>query len=470
MIGVADPGVRRLSWRERRVREWIATLPRAEPVKAMSLLAQSVRALNGSVIDSATRTALLACYEEPVMDLAAGVRKRPGDGNGVALATTLHSEIAYGYQTALTPDLAPEWRQVAILGALRQLGEVIRSAYRAYVPAPPGAWRRIHSLFGEAGPKPDDAIEQAYIAVLLLGLADPYALPAGGIDAVYEIILEIGPRAVLNDAVGFAIATMSDRPADATGAEGVLFLDTSDLVAEIARIRAALTTRKVLPPRLAAFLLPGLADRLLVFLNETWRPGPRRKSLRIRLGGERLVCHGLAALKRLVDEDAAGHYVDLDDDWQKATPHLLRTEVTKALPRVTKWHIRDAGRTGLWLSTQQLAGAPPAPGTWIGVKDLQQNQAWRAAVVRWLRRSRPHEYAIGVELLSEAQTAALLQRLPVGSASTGPQDSRMRRTAEGPSSVVAKEAVIVSLRAAQRSTAEAAVGPDRQPRVRPSRA
>ncbi len=456
MKGVVDAGVRRLSWRERRVREWISTLPRAEPVKAMSLLAQSVRALNGSVIDSATRTALLACYEEPVMDLAAGVRNHPGDGNGVHLATTLHSEIAHGYQAALTPDLAVEWRQVAILGALRQLGEVIRSAYRAYIPAPPGAWRRIHALFREAGPKPDEAIEQAYIAVLLLGLADPYALPTGGIDAVYQIILEAGQRAVLNDAIGFAVATEADRPADATGTEGFLFLDTSDLVAEMARMRAALSARKVLPPRLAAFLLPGLADRLLVSLNETWRPGPRRKSLRIRLGGERLVCYGLAALKRLAVEDLGRDYFDLDEDWWKATPHLLGAEVPKILPRVTRWHVRDAGRTGLWLSTHQLVGAPPAPKTWIGVKDLQQNQAWRAGAVRWLKRSRPHEYAIGVELLSEAQTALLLQRLSPSSARTEPQGSRLARPP--------KEAIIVPLRAAQ-----AAVGPSDPPRVRSSR-
>lgn len=471
MKGIVDPGVRRLSWRERRVREWISTLPSAEPVKAMGLLAQSVRALNGSVIEPAIHTALLACYEEPVMNLAVTLRKRPSEGNGAALATTLHSEIAHGYQAALTPDLPAEWRAVAILGAVRQLGEVIRSAYRSYVPAPPGVWRRIHFLFREAGPRPDEAIEQAYTAVLLLGLADPYALPAGGIDAVHEIILEAGHRAVLNDAVGFAIASDEDRPADSTGTEGTLFLDTHDLVAEIVRMRAALTARKVLPSRLAATMLPALADRLLISLSETWRPGPRRKSLRIRLGGERLVCHGLAALQRLAAEDMGGHYVDLDYDWQRATPQILGSEGPKAVPRVTRWHVRDAGRTGLWLSTHQLVGAPPAPGSWIGVKDPQQNQAWRAATVRWLRRSRPHEYAVGVELLGEAQTAALLRRLlSAVDPRTKAQDVRLAGTPGRSGMGAVREAAIVPLRGAQGPRAQAAVGPHRPPRLRPSRA
>ncbi len=469
MKGIVDPGVRRLSWRERRVREWISALPTAEPVKAMGMLAQSVRALNGSVIDAATRAALLACYEEPVMNLAAILRTRRGEGNGAALATTLHSEIAYGYQAALSADLPAERREVATLGALRQLAEVIRSAYRAYVPAPPGVWRRVHSLFRDAGPHPDEVIEQAYVTVLLLGLCDPYGLPVGGIDAVHEIILETRQRAVLNATVGFAIAAEADRPADPTGSEGTLFLDTDDLVAEIVRLRTALTTRKVLPSRLAAVLLPALADRLLISLSETWRPGPRRKSLRIRLGGERLVCHGLAALQRLVAEDAGRHYVDLDDDWQKATPHILGTKAPKTLPRVTKWYVRDAGRTGLWLSTHQLEGAPPVPGTWIGVKDPQQNQAWRAAAVRWLRRSRPHEYAVGVELLGEAQTAMLLQRLSPMSARAGTHDTRFAKSAEGSEAGPPKEAVIVSLRGAQRPAAQGLVGPHRPARVRPSR-
>ncbi len=469
MKGVADPSVRRLSWRERRVREWISALPSAEPVKAMSMLAQSVRALNGSVIDAATRTALLACYEGPVMDLAAILRHRPGEGHGAALATTLHSEIAYGYQAALSADLPAEWREVAILGALRQLTEVIRSAYRAYVPAPPGVWRRVHSLFREAGPRPDEAIEQAYVTALLLGLCDPYGLSVGGIDAVHEIILETRHRAVLNDTAGFAIAAEADRPADPTGTEGILFLDTNDLVAEIVRMRTVLTTRKVLPSRLAGVLLPALADRLLISLSETWRPGPRRKSLRIRLGGERLVCHGLAALQRLVAEDVGRHYVDLDDDWWSATPHILGSEVPQTMPRVTRWYVRDAGRTGLWLSTHQLVGAPPAPGTWIGVKDPQQNQAWRAAVVRWLRRSRPHEYAVGVELLGEAQTAMLLKRLSPMSARAGAHDARFAKSAEGSEAEPRKEAVIVSLRGAERPAGQGSVGPQRPSRVRPSR-
>jgi len=413
MIGIADRDTRRLPWRERRVREWIAALPMAEPLRALGLLAQSVRALNSSVIDPATRVALLGYYEEPAMSLAVVLRKPQADGVGKTLVATLHSEIAQGYQMALTPQMRPEARQQAVLGILRQLGEVVRGAYRSYIPVPPGLWRRIHTLFRETE-SVTESVEVAYVRILLLGLADPYALPADGIEAVHRIILETGHRAVLNNAVGFAITAEADKPADPTGAEGTLFLDTEPLVAEIARLRAALRTHKVLPPNLASMLLPGLADRLFASLIETWRPGPRRKSLRIRLGGERLLCQGLVALQKLILEDFGHHrYVDLDEVSNQHIPGVLTApELPTGSSRVTTWTVRDAGRSGLWLSAHDLAGPPPVPGTWIGVKDPHRGGRWRAAVVRWLKRSRPHEYAIGIEVLGETQTATILSAIP----------------------------------------------------------
>ncbi|HUW98616.1 MAG TPA: hypothetical protein VMV40_07215 [Acidiferrobacter sp.] len=401
--------VRHLPWRERRVREWIAALPTTEPLRAISLLVQSVRALNSSVIDPATRIALLGHYDEPAMDLSTVVCKSETEGTDKTLAVSLHSEIAQGYQMALVPGLRPETRQKAVLGALRQLGEVVRAAYRNYIPVPPGLWRRIHGLFRGAG-LASEAVELAYIRILLLGLADPYSLPAGGVDAVHRIILVTAQDAILNEAVGFAIATEADKPADPTGAEGMLFLDTEPLVAEITKLRAALRAHKVLPPSLASFLLPSLADRLFGSLIETWRPGPRRKSLRVRLGGERLLCQGLVALQKLIAEDF-GHqgYVDLDE-----LPSLGAMPARSLVgpSPVTTWVVRDAGRSGLWLSAKRLVGPPPAPGTWIGVKDPHREGQWRAAVVRWLKRSRPHEYAIGIEVLGEAQTKTVLSAIP----------------------------------------------------------
>ena len=404
MKGIVDLDLRRLSWRERRVQEWIAALPTAEPLRALGLLAQSVRALNSSVMDPATRIAILQLYEEPTMNLAMVVSSPNAEGG--VLGATLHSEIAQGYQMALTPELRPELWQQAALGALSHMGEVLRAAYRNYVPAPPGLWRRIHALFRTAEPT-TKAMEQAYVAILLLGLADPYALPVGGVDTVYRVIAEIGHYAVLDQAEGFAIIVGTDKPADLTATSGTFYLDAGPLLAEIARLRSALHTRKELPARLASFLLPDLADRLFLSLSEAWRPGSRRKSLRIRLSGERLVCQGLPALQRLISETPHSHnYVDLGTG--DRDPNAAATRSSTALPRLTTWTVRDAGRSGLWLSVQHLAGSPPGPGTWIGIKDPQREGLWRAALVRWLKRSRPHEYAIGIQVLDDAQTETVL--------------------------------------------------------------
>lgn len=410
MKGMAVREAGRPSWRERRLQEWLAALPAAEPMRALGMVAQSVRAVNAAVMDPTLRIALLGRYEEAAMNLVSALCKVRGGCSGASLVTLMHSEIAQGYQMALIPELGAERRQQAILGAMRQLGEVVRAAYRAYIPAPPGLWRRIHALF-QAADTPSDTLSDVYIGILLLGLADPYALPLGGIDAVGYIIQELQDRAVLNTAHGFAIIPDRDGAGDATATKAGLFLDTEPVLLELATWRAQLESRGTLPPALARNLLPTLADRLFSVLGESWRPGPKRKSLRVRLSGERLVCQGLPALRRLRGAEADKRsFVDLDKVWQESDGQResLSESLVGLLP-VRMWTIRDAGRSGLWLSCQELDIAPPAPGSWIGIKDPQGTAPWQAAVVRWLKRSRPREYAVGVELLGEAQTLAILR-------------------------------------------------------------
>lgn len=415
-----------MTWRERRLKAWIDALPTAEPGRALALLGQSVRALNATLLDPVTRIALLRHYTRSASDLSA-VLTRPGSARAPAvLATTLHSEMAQGYQMALTAELSADGRRMAVAGAISGLSEVLRAAYRAYVPAPPGLWRRIHTLFHSAG-IPTLELERLYTGTLLMGLSDPYALPEGGIDAVCELIAEVGDRAVLSETTGFAIVPEADRAADPAESEALLYLDTSAVLSELARLRDDIRAHRPLPPRLAARVLPDLALRLCAGLGETWRPGTRRRSLRVRLRGERLVCQGLAGLRRVrADDRARQGFVDLDLPWNGREAAVAKGRVL-GLPRVTTWAIRDAGRSGLWLSCQDLEGPPPVPGTWIGVKDPSGDGHWLAATVRWLKRSRPREYAMGVALLGEAQTEAVLRITPrraafaASPASTPPQ-------------------------------------------------
>ena len=419
-----------MSWRERRLKAWIDALPTAEPGRALALLGQSVRALNATLLDPVTRIALLRHYTLSAADLTA-VLARPGSAHAAAgLATTLHSEMAQGYQMALTPELPADERRMAVAGAISGLAGVLRAAYRGYVPAPPGLWRRIHTLFRAAG-APTLELERLYANVLLMGLSDPYALPEGGIDAVWGLIAEVGDRAVLNETAGFAIVPEADRAADPADREAPLYLDTGAVLSELARLRDDIRARRPLPPRLAARVLPDLALRLCASLGETWRPGVRLRSLRVRLRGERLVCQGLASLRRLrADDRFRQDFVDLDVPWGRAEA-TAANERGAGLPRVTTWTIRDAGRSGLWLSCQDLEGPPPIPGTWIGVKDPSGSGHWLAATVRWLKRARPREYAMGVAVLAEAQTEAVLRIAPrraafaASPASAPPQPDRV---------------------------------------------
>lgn len=407
MTEITEPSLKRLSWRERRVQEWVAELPAAEPERALAQLAHSVQALNTSAIEPIDRIALLRHYEGPVMNLVAAARRR--SESTASLAITVYSELAQGYAMALTPDLRPAMRQRACIGALQSLGELVRCAYRGYAPVPPGLWRRIHRIFQEGGSNPSPLLEDAYKAVLLMGLGDPYALPSGGVDRVAAVIEHFGHMAELSTFHGFAIHPTQDTPAAPLREteEAGLYLDTTRLLQEINRLRAGLRERRTLPAEFAGTMLPTVADQIFSLLADAWVPGIRRRSLRVRLSGERLVCLGFAALRDVVanPDEVPVHYIDLDSPLTAD----IEPALSGSLPNVTTWQIQDAGETGLWLTTRGPGLTPPRPGMLIGIKEPGPEGAWQAAVVRWLKRSRPQEYAIGVQVLGAATNAMVLE-------------------------------------------------------------
>ncbi len=397
MLRLTDLDVGRLSWRKRRLEEWLAALPLAEPTRALQQLAHSLRALNGTLTEPALRVSLLGCYEEPVRNLAVTLRRPAAPADRIAFLTLVNSEMAHGYEMAVVPEARPDVRHRAAQGALVHLGEVVRCAYRAYLPVPPGLWRRIHLLYGQVADETDGAIGAAYRNIVLLGLADPYALPSGAIDAVTALIAQHGRLAVLPATRGFRIEPQNDAPAQlGGGALKAYYIDTRPLVAEVSRLRAALLERDVLPSVWAQRVLPDVAGRVLATLGTAWLPEPHLRGARVHLSGERLVCTGFSALHTLAGQKDGRHYVDLDAPPRDGRP---------AVP-ITRWRIRDAGHGGLWLSSEETGfeGRAPRPGSLVGVREPGESGSWQAAVVRWLKRARPREYAIGIQILGTAHS------------------------------------------------------------------
>ncbi|MDA8389174.1 MAG: hypothetical protein M0Z76_00240 [Gammaproteobacteria bacterium] len=397
MVRLTDLDVGRLSWRKRRLEEWLGALPLAEPARALQQLAHSVRALNKTVTEPSVRVSLLGCYEESIRNLAATLRRPGVPADRIAFLTLVNSEMAHGYEMAIGLGGRPDVHARAALGALVHLGEVVRCAYRSYLPVPPGLWRRIHALYGSVEPETDGAIDAAYKGIILLGLADPYALAPGAIDLVTALIAQVGGLAVLPAASGFRIEPLNDTPARlGGGALKAYYLDTRPLIAEVGRLRTALRERGALPPVWTHGVLPDVAEHLLAALASAWRPEPQVRGARVRLSGERLLCSGFTALHAVAGRKDARHYVDLDTAWQDGG---------RSVP-ITRWRIRDAGRSGLWLTSggTSFEGRAPRPGSLVGVCESMGPGIWQAAVVRWLKRVRPREYAIGVEILGTAHS------------------------------------------------------------------
>lgn len=465
-------------------REWLASLPLADSAGSARELYQSLYTLNRLALDPGDRFELMELYRAPVAVVSGALQGHfahlafplaPKKRQLAEFVRDLQREMANGYKCCLCDQQKSlfhwgrkHFRAIIIQRAIQYLGEMLLRSYHVYMPYPRNTWKELHELYRHAeliGKQHELietsteevgsgklTIEQYYVQLLLLGLANPYQLPQNACMQVARLLRKWADKARLLE--GGEIADRSghflvDLAADASpvpwpkGLTGKLEPSLRVLSAiELARTLHSFVNRLRKGEAVQSLDLGFEAPRaacidLLKRLIRSWGFAARRRHSRIKRSEKIFLCSGIsaiyffangqkafagrrmpaaweergsgsAAVRDIIesrggtdddkgDEPKPGRTSEArrDDGIQKGTAHAS----TEAFG-VDRWRVRDAGPQGMALTSDGNGANRIRVGDLIGLQRVSDAGRWSVAVTRWLRSPKTNTLEIGVELLA----------------------------------------------------------------------
>ncbi len=319
-------------------REWIESLPYANPLNLVTALHRALAALNRSPMKPVLRLELLELYLKPygyLMELEekqgpvhsiAGLEKNRA---GTDATKNIAHELALGYKLVLLGALQQKKRlwgknrevAVALQRATLFLSHVLLHAYHEYLPTPPRVWLELAQLHaygmeneqGEVRPPKAEidgslqcTLAEAYKRILLTSLVDPYHLAYGDVWKIYRLLGDcagdagLSPLHTVDQPAGiFVIEPASDsRPRafvdyEAGSLDGnVLLLDANPLVQ---RFKGRLeSSDKSVEPSGAG------TESFLKYMIRSWGLPPQRHTPRRGSDGQIRLLTGLSNLYYLL--------------------------------------------------------------------------------------------------------------------------------------------------------------------------
>lgn len=435
-------------------RAWLAGVALAESADALQQLYQALYTLNRMELPVEDRLALMELYREPVTVVAGRMQThfthlalplKPRLQRLVDFLGQLHMEMAYGYKHVLNTLRGERhpWESEVFVFALertiRYLGEVLLQSYQVYRPAPAGVWREIHAMYRYASehnchrhaiaPEADAAsIETTYLQVLMLGLCGPYQLPVNECRRVNGFLARWAGKAMIRNELAVAVAgghflldLDADHPAVPQPRDVVLRVAPALRIVnavELARVAYEFIQRLQKgesPKRMdLGFECVGNACRdTLRRMLRSWGLAGKRQFTRRRVQQPLSLCIGLNAFHffaagqqpfapprapqpvaparnsselRVLDIEAADA-----DAAPPSSPEIYRID--------SRWQVRDESAGGFSLTRHGSVGLPIRVGDLAGVQDPVRD-AWRPAVVRWVKSSDSQHVEVGIEMLS----------------------------------------------------------------------
>lgn len=431
---------------------WLESLPLSDAGASAGPLVARLAGINRQRVDARGRFDALELLRPVAQEIAATLQAdslRPS-ARGIPLpeAQALQRELSDGYK--LVAEAQAGSRSLfqdrllvptALQRALYHLSERLNCAWRRYDRLPARTWLDIHRIYdyasreGHAAVRIKDAmvpetgetsIEETYKRILLLALANPYALRPQTLDRLQRQLWQWSESTRIQGPYGrgglFQITLGLDLPPthrypDPQPGEDTRILDTTELVQRLERLLSQGEHTASPQP---------LSGTTLRHLIHAWGEQPVRRFPRAERVLRLEVVLGLSTTHGLLErQETQGSGPGAGTGSGGAgNPVLRRSEIPVhgggQPPSGTSGRICTTLDVSLGGYCLRWEGDRP-PGLQVGeVVALSRpdnpvlSRRWYVGVVRWLQQSRDGALAVGVELLAPGARPLELRRLRQG--------------------------------------------------------
>jgi hypothetical protein len=435
----------------RKVKAWVAALPRANAQATEQELARALDALLAQRLDGAQRLGALEELRAAVLEAVALLERQftsnplplpPDKARAAAVAETFHLLLAHGYRKAAAEICAPAGavpflRGGAVLQALQRstwhYSRALALAWRVYRAPGAGAWQGLHrvhrftaSLKLDRKPVEDRAaggnidVNTLYVQTLLMASINPYAFGQSEQDTLWPIARGFSGRCGLSDRAPAGVAPVVPEDADRGPGPGAgdeshsLWLDlrafADDVERALGRVREG-----------QAELMPGIGpgvrvgNDLLLRLRRAFGQIAARGLVRLPAGHSLDTVLGLSGLHYFL----AGER-DFDTFMRQSaqgTVHVIAgaawTQGGLGMAKVTRYtgKVLDQSLGGYRMTWENAEQVRARVGELVGLSfgEDAEEQDWMVGVMRWLRYEDNGGLSAGVELLARRASPVALR-------------------------------------------------------------
>jgi hypothetical protein len=435
----------------RKVKAWIAALPRANAAATEAELTRALQALLAQKLDSGQRLAALEEMRPVVLEAATLLERQyhanplplpPDKARAAITAELFHLLLGHGYRRAAVELTAPAGsvpflKGGAVLQALERAawhyGRSLALAWRVYRPPAGGAWQGLHRVHRfatslkldrklvedrAAGAQVD--IYTLYMQALLLAAVNPYAFAQSEQDALWPLTRGYAARCALVDQPPDTLAPVvpddADRgPGFGSGEEThSQWLDlrafSDDVDRALARVKDG---QSELAP--GGGLTVRVGNDLLIRLRRAFGqiaarglkrlPAGHRLDTVLGLSGVHYFLAGQRDFDTFMRQSAQGTvHVTAGAAWTQAAQTMTR------VPRYTA-KVLDQSLGGYRMAWENAEQARARVGELVGLNfgDDTDDPVWMVGVMRWLRYEEGGGLSAGVELLSRRGSPVALR-------------------------------------------------------------
>lgn len=435
----------------RKVKAWVAALPRANAQATEQELARALDGLLAQRLDGSQRLGALEELRAAVLEAVALLERQfsanplplpPDKARAAAVAETFHLLLAHGYRKAAAELCAPAGavpflRGGGVLQALQRAAwhysRALALAWRVYRAPGAGAWQGLHRVHRFAAsikldrkPVEDRAaggnidLNTVYVQTLLMAAINPYAFGQGEQDTLWPITRGFAGRCGLSDRAPDGMAPVVPEDADRGPGPGAgdeshsLWLDlrafADDVERALGRVRDGQSE-----------LMPGIGpgvrvgNDLLLRLRRAFGQIAARGLVRLPAGHSLDTVLGLSGLHYFL----AGQR-DFDTFMRQSaqgTVHVIAgaawTQGGLGMAKVTRYtgKVLDQSLGGYRMTWENAEQVRARVGELVGLSfgEDAEEQDWMVGVMRWLRYEDNGGLSAGVELLARRASPVALR-------------------------------------------------------------